>query len=99
MKIHSTAVIHPRVSISQDVHVGAGTIIGSQESDQYGVIIKPGAIIGENVRIYPGEQRATLIGTQAIIGDDVTIGGGSSIPEFYMVPDNTHIPDNTIING
>jgi UDP-N-acetylglucosamine acyltransferase len=49
--IHSTAIVHPRARLAQDVEVGAYTVIGEHVEIGAGTIIGPHAVITGHTRI------------------------------------------------
>lgn len=60
-----------------------------------GAWISPKAVIGENVKIFPG----TYIGGEVTIGNDVYIGSGVRLVGNIFIGDGTIIRENTVIGA
>jgi UDP-3-O-[3-hydroxymyristoyl] glucosamine N-acyltransferase len=79
--IHPTAVIDPTARLSEDVSVGACSVVGRE------VLIGRGVRIYPNVTIYDGAQ----IGAGSVIHAGVSIREGSQIGERVIIHNNAVI--------
>jgi len=107
--IHETAQIHPSVSISEDVEIGAYAVINKNVTIDSGCIIKNHAIVGENTSL----GRNNTIFQFATVGEQpqdlkfagettrCTIGDNNIFREYCSIHRGTKagISDTIIGNG
>ncbi len=107
--IHETALIHPSVSISDDVEIGAYAVINKNVTIDSGCIIKNHAVVGENTSL----GRNNTIFQFATVGEQpqdlkfagettrCTIGDNNIFREYCSIHRGTKagISDTIIGNG
>ena len=75
MKIHNTALVHPKAQLADDVEVQAYTIIGEHVRIDEGTVIGPHCVVGARSRIAAG----AVIGPGCIVGEDCVVGPDSRL--------------------
>ena len=88
VKIHSTAFVHPTAVVSEEVEIGAYSIV---EAD---VVIGPGCVLREHAIL----RRYTTIGQNNIVDSHAVLGGG--IPQDFKFDPRTvsylRVGDNNV---
>ncbi|MBQ4849000.1 UDP-3-O-(3-hydroxymyristoyl)glucosamine N-acyltransferase [Pseudoalteromonas sp. MMG012] len=81
--IHSSAVIHGRVTLSQDVSIGANAVI------------EAGSVIGKNVQIGPG----CFVGQNTVIGDNTKLWANVTVYHDVTIGDNCLFQSGCVIGS
>ena len=105
--IHSTALVHPKAKLGQDVSIGSYSIIGENVTIGDGcriadtVLIEGHTTLGNNNRVFHGAVIGTVCQDLKYRGERtfVRIGDGNTIREFATVNSATGEGQSTVIGS